>query len=180
MLSNCCGVVATLAVGEPTRSGVMARASAAIGALSSMSIARDAALECASSSGSQMMCAPKNSPASLERLVVFGARRLNADGRGIARSCATDGAVMTTLSRRKQSDARESSARVRCAGQISPLLKTACLVSARSKCHAWKTGLSQSSVPKPDISLLHLYETLKTRRNSSKNRTFSNDFTLEK
>ena len=95
----------------------------------------------------------------LPHRVVFGARRLDHGGltptasrpARIARSCATDGAVIIMPSRLKQSDARERPTRVRCAGQISSLQKPVCLVSARPKHHARITSSCQSNARPPTV-----------------------------
>ena len=77
MLSNYLCVMVTHAVGEPTRSGVTAQASPATGALSSASIAQHA---CGVGA-----CVLELQPSDVRakeqpRLVVLGARRLDADG----------------------------------------------------------------------------------------------------
>ena len=101
--SNCRGVIATHAVGAPMRSGTMARASAAMGALSSVSVAQHAALVCASSSGSQMRCAPENSrPGRSWREVVDAdgvTARAHREGLRYGRR-GDDGAVQAETERR--------------------------------------------------------------------------------
>ena len=63
MMSDCRGVIATPPVCESTRSGVTARARAVTRVLSLLSVTQRTAFFGESSSGSQVICAPKNYPA---------------------------------------------------------------------------------------------------------------------